>query len=122
MSRLTKLILFNLLNVVKMKKLVLFLAVATAVAFASCGNKEAKQEAPATEEPAVEVVDEVATPAEEEIVAPAEEVAIPAEEGVVPVEQAAGVIEAVKADVETVKEVVKTVDTAVKTIEETVKK
>ena len=47
-----------------MKKLVLFLAVATAVAFASCGNKEAKtEEAPVTEEPAVEVV------------APAEEVA-----------------------------------------------
>ena len=42
-----------------MKKLVLFLAVATAVAFASCGNKEAKQETPVAEEPAVEVVEEV---------------------------------------------------------------
>ena len=34
-----------------MKKLVLFFAVATAVAFASCGNKEAKtEEAPVVEE------------------------------------------------------------------------
>ncbi len=39
-----------------MKKLVLFFAVATAVAFASCGNKEAKTEA--TEE--VVAVEEVA--------------------------------------------------------------
>lgn len=44
-----------------MKKLVLFLAVATAVAFASCGNKEAKTEEAAEEVPAVEAV--VETPA-----------------------------------------------------------
>ena len=42
-----------------MKKLVLFFAVATAVAFASCGNKEAKtEEAPVAEE--VVAVEEVA--------------------------------------------------------------
>lgn len=42
-----------------MKKLVLFFAVATAVAFASCGNKEAKtEEAPVVEE--VVAVEEVA--------------------------------------------------------------
>ena len=44
-----------------MKKLVLFLAVATAVAFASCGNKEAKQETPVAEEPAVEAESETLT-------------------------------------------------------------
>ncbi|MBR6520421.1 MAG: hypothetical protein IKT77_05520 [Paludibacteraceae bacterium] len=42
-----------------MKKLVLFFAVATAVAFASCGNKEAKtEEAPVVED--VVAVEEVA--------------------------------------------------------------
>ena len=42
-----------------MKKLVLFFAVATAVAFASCGNKEAKtEETPVAEE--VVAVEEVA--------------------------------------------------------------
>ncbi len=38
-----------------MKKLVLFMAVATAVAFASCGNKEAKTEEAAACESAAEV-------------------------------------------------------------------
>lgn len=45
----------NFLNVSQMKKLVLFLAVATAVAFASCGAKE-------------EAAEEVAAPAVEEVV------------------------------------------------------
>ncbi|MCI7728059.1 MAG: hypothetical protein PUC14_07615 [Bacteroidales bacterium] len=59
-----------------MKKLVLFLAVATAVAFASCGSKaeteETAEEAPVVEEvvveePAVEeeVVDSTVAPVEE---------------------------------------------------------
>jgi hypothetical protein len=47
----------------KMKKLVLFVAVATMVAFASCGNKSEKTEC--TEEAAVEVV-----APEAEVVAP----------------------------------------------------
>jgi len=60
-----------------MKKLVLFMAVATAVAFAACGNNEE-----ATEEVVEEAPVEEAAPAEEEVVveevaeeAPAEVVA-----------------------------------------------
>lgn len=86
-----------------MKKLVLFLAVATAVAFASCGNKETKQEAPA-EEPAVEVV------------APVEEVT--PEPEVAPVEAATPEGEIVAEEVvETAKEVVKAVENTVEAIE-----
>lgn len=54
-----------------MKKLVLFLAVATAVAFASCGNK-AENEGEAAEE--VAPVEEIA-PVNEDVVAPVAEVA-----------------------------------------------
>ena len=53
-----------------MKKLVMFVAVATMVAFASCGNKSEKsectEEAPATEEVAPVAAEEVAV---EEVVA-----------------------------------------------------
>ena len=49
-----------------MKKLVLFFAVATAVAFASCGNKEAKTEEAVVEE----------APVVEEVVAVEETVAV----------------------------------------------
>mgnify|MGYP003524391590 CR=1 FL=1 len=52
----------------KMKKLVLFMAAAVAVAFASCGAKEAAAEEEAA--PAVEevVVEEVAAPADSVVV------------------------------------------------------
>ena len=47
-----------------MKKLVLFMAVATAVAFAACGNNEEATEEEVAEEP----VAEEAAPVEEEVV------------------------------------------------------
>lgn len=67
--------LFNLF-IKKMKKVVLFFAVATAVALASCGgNKQANTEAEEVTEPveAVEVVEEVV------VIDSAEIVEIPAE-------------------------------------------
>ncbi|MFI3297970.1 MAG: hypothetical protein R3Y59_10180 [bacterium] len=68
-----------------MKKLVLFFALATAVAFASCGNKEAKTCEQTCEEAAVEVVAVEEVPAEEAVVAEEAPVAeeVVAEEAVV---------------------------------------
>ena len=66
----------NLIIYKTMKKLVLFLAVATAVAFASCGSK-AEEEA-ATEE--VAPVEEVVEAPAEEVVADSTVVEAPVEE------------------------------------------
>ncbi len=112
-----------------MKKLVLFLAVATAVAFASCGNKEAKtEEAPVTEEPAVEVVapvEEVAGEAAEVVESeplPEIEAAAPSEVVAEEVKPESELVEAVKADVAAMKEVVNAVDNTVKVVEKAEKK
>ena len=56
--------LFVHLNFFEMKKLVMFVAVATMIAFASCGNKSEKAEA----EEAAAATEEVAPVAEEEVV------------------------------------------------------